>query len=102
MFIGITPATKSTVTAVTKKATIPTNLLSKTNVITGGILGTTLASTLFLSSPQGQNTVNVAGQGVSDVTNLGKSVNDLLTKNPLIPIGLLILGGLVVVSVIKK
>ena len=102
LFKGITPATKSTVTAVTKKATIPTNLLSKTNVITGGILGTTLASTLFLSSPQGQNTVNVAGQGVSDVTNLGKSVNDLLTKNPLIPIGLLILGGLVVVSVIKK
>ena len=93
---------KPAVTQVTKKATIPTNLLSKTNVITGGILGTTLASTLFLSSPQGQNTVNVAGQGVSDVTNLGKSVNDLFNKNPLIPIGLLVLGGLIVVSVIKK
>lgn len=96
------PIGTSVVTTVTKKPTIPANLLSKTNVITTGIFGTTLASSLFLQSPQGQNTVNTAGQAVSDVTNLGKSVNDLFTKNPILPIGLIILGGLIVVSVIKK
>ena len=99
LFKGIAPAAKSTVTTVTKKPTIPTGILSKTNVISVGILGTTALLSL---TQGGQNLVTTTGQGVNDVTNLGKSVNDLLTKNPIIPIGLLILGGLVVVSVIKK
>ena len=99
LFKGLAPAAKSTVTQVTKKPTIPTGILSKTNVISGGILGTTALLSL---TQGGQNIVTTTGQGVSDVTNLGKSINDLLTKNPILPIGLLILGGLIVVSVIKK
>ena len=99
LFKGITPVAKSTVTAVTKKPTITSNLLSKTNIITSGIFGTTALLSL---TQGGQNLVTTTGQGVSDVANLGKSINDLFVKNPLLPIGLLILGGLVVVSVIKK
>lgn len=97
------PVSSGIATTVTKKATIPSsitsNLLSKTNVVTTGILGTT--ALLSLTSG-GQNVVNTTGQGITDVTNLGKSINDLFTKNPILPIGLLILGGLIVVSVIKK
>ena len=99
LFKGLTPAAKSTVTQITKKPTIPTGILSKTNVISGGILGTTALLSL---TQGGQNIVTTTGQGVTDVTNLGKSINDLFTKNPIVPIGLLILGGLIVVSVIKK
>ena len=98
-FKGLTPVAKSTVTAVTKKPTIASNLLSKTNIITTGIFGTTALLSL---TQGGQNLVTTTGQGVEGITNLGKSVNDLFVKNPLLPIGLLILGGLVVVSVIKK
>lgn len=75
------------------------SVFSKTNIVSGSALG--IVSALSFSQG-GQNLVSTAGQGVSDVTNLGKSVNDLFNKNPFIPIGLLILGGLVVVSVIKK
>ena len=96
---GITPAAKTATTVITKKPTIPAGILSKTNVISGGILGTTALLSL---TQGGQNIVTTSGQGISDVTNLGKSVNDLFTKNPILPIGLLILGGLIVVSVIKK
>ena len=99
LFKGVVPAAKTTATTITKKPTIPSGILSKTNVISGGILGTTALLSL---TQGGQNIVTTTGQGVSDVTNLGKSVTDLLTKNPIIPIGLLILGGLIVVSVIKK
>lgn len=98
LFKGFTPIAKSTATQVTKKATI-SNVLSKTNVITTGIFGTTALLSL---TQGGQNVVTTTGQGISDISNLGKSINDLLTKNPILPIGLLILGGLVVVSVIKK
>lgn len=74
--------------------------ISKNVAISAGtIVGTTAILSL---SPGGQNLVTTAGQGVSDVTNFGKSVNQLFASNPLLPIGLLILGGLVVVSVIKK
>ena len=66
--------------------------LSRNIAITGGtILGTSIVSSAFLSSPQGQNTLTTF-QGITDLFN----------KNPIIPIGLLILGGLIVVSVIKK
>lgn len=98
LFKGFTPVASQ----VTKKATIPSitsNLLSKTNVITTGIFGTTALLSL---TQGGQNFVETTGQGIQGVTNLGQSINDMFTKNPILPIGLLILGGLVVVSVIKK
>lgn len=75
------------------------SIFSKTNVISSGIFGTTALLSL---TQGGQNIVTTTGQGISDVTNLGKSINDLLVKNPILPIGLLLLGGLVIVSVIKK
>ena len=101
LFKGVTPAASKAV-QVTTKATIPKTLtgISK-NVIVGG--GTILGTTALLSlTSGGQNLVNTTGKSVSDITNLGGSFNNLLKSNPLIPIGLLILGGLVVVSVIKK
>ena len=78
------------------------SIFSKTNVVSGTILGSTLASTLFLSTPQGQNTVNTTARAVKDITQIGSNITDFFNKNPIVPIGLLILGGLVVVSVIKK
>ncbi len=90
---------KSTVTQVTTKASIPASNITRNIAITGGtILGTSLVSSAFLSTPQGQNTLDT----VNNFANLGESINDLFLKNPILPIGLLILGGLVVVSVIKK
>lgn len=69
-------------------------------VIGSGFL---FGSTALLSLTQGgQNLVSTAGQGVKDVSNLGLSINKLMSSNPLIPIGLLILGGLVLVTVLKK
>ena len=95
------------------KVAIPTASKVGTGAIKGTIggisknvaigAGTIVGTTAILSfSEGGQNLVNTTGQGITDVTNLGKSINDLFNKNPILPIGLLILGGLVVVSVIKK
>ena len=84
---------------VTKKASVPASTITRNIAITsGGIFGTTLASSLFLSSPQGQNTL----QSLDKITDLGGNITDFFNKNPIVPIGLLILGGLIVVSVIKK
>lgn len=101
LFKGVTPAASKAV-QVTTKATIPKTLtgISK-NVIVGG--GTILGTTALLSlTSGGQNLVNTSGKGISDITNLGGSFNNLLKSNPLIPIGLIVLGGLVVMSVLKK
>ena len=71
------------------------------NIALGG--GFALGSTAILSLTEGgQNLVSTTGQIAGNAADFGKSVNDLFNKNPFIPIGLLILGGLVVVSVIKK
>ncbi len=93
-------------TQVTKKAVIPTAVgnvvkgVSK-NVAIGS--GTVLGTTALLSlTPGGQNVVSSTGESVKDITNLGENVTKLLTNNPLIPIGLLLLGGLILVSVLKK
>ena len=73
--------------------------VSRNVAITGGtILGSTVASSYFLSTPQGQNALG----SLDNITNLGGDITGFLSKNPIIPIGLLILGGLIVVSVIKK
>lgn len=65
----------------------------------GFVFGSTALLTL---TGGGQNLVSTTGQGIKDFSNLGQSVNKLFQSNPLIPIGLLILGGLVIVTVIKK
>jgi hypothetical protein len=94
--------TKTTVTEITKKASIPKSTFSGVSknvaITSGSILGTTAISSVFLSTPQGQNTLETANNAL----NLGAQVNSLFKENPLVPLGLLILGGLVVVSVIKK
>ena len=89
----------------TPKVAIPTGVktgagtVSRNIAITGGtILGASAVNSYFLSTPQGQNTVEAFG----NLTNLGGNITDFFNKNPLVPIGLLILGGLIVVSVIKK
>jgi hypothetical protein len=93
-------------TQITKKAVIPatvTNLVKgvSKNVAIGS--GTVLGTTALLSLTQGgQNVVTTTGESVKNITDLGSNVTKLLNNNPLIPIGLLILGGLVLVSVIKK
>ena len=103
---GAGSGTKSVVTQVTKKPTIPSSVktsltgLSK-NVAVGS--GTILGTTALLSLTQGgQNLVSTTGESVKSVTQLGSEVNSFFNKNPLVPIGLLVLGGLIVVSVIKK
>ena len=87
------------------KVAIPTGVksgtgsLSRNIAITGGtLLGTTAISSYFLSTPAGQNTLDTA----NNFANLGGDITGFLSKNPIVPIGLLILGGLIVVSVIKK
>jgi hypothetical protein len=87
------------------KVAIPTSVktgagsISKNVAFTGGtILGTTAISSIFLSTPQGQNTLETANNAL----NFGGQINSLFRENPLVPLGLLVLGGLVVVSVIKK
>ena len=89
----------------TPKVAIPqgikpgTGSLSRNIAITGGtLLGTTAISSYFLSTPAGQNTLDTA----NNFANLGGNITEFLSKNPIVPIGLLILGGLIVVSVIKK
>ena len=96
---------KATIPAVAK-ATIPTGVkgivsgVSK-NVAIGS--GTILTTTALLSLTQGgQNVVTTTGESVKNITDLGSNVTKLLNNNPLIPIGLIILGGLILVSVIKK
>lgn len=90
---------------VTKKATIPSvkgivSGVSK-NVAIGG--GTILGTTALLSlTSGGQNLVITTGESVKSISQLGSNVSDFFNKNPLVPIGLIILGGLIVVSVIKK
>ena len=87
------------------KVAIPTGAksgagtLSRNIAITGGtLLGTTAISSYFLSTPQGQNTLDTA----NNFANLGGNITGFLSKNPIVPIGLLILGGLIVVGVMKK
>ena len=66
-------------------------LFSKTNVLSGSALGITALGTSFLSTPQGQNTINT-----------GQNITELISKNPIIPIALIGLGFLIVVGVMKK
>ena len=76
-----------------------TGSLSRNIAITGGtLLGTTAISSYFLSTPQGQNTLDTA----NNFANLGGNITGFLSKNPIVPIGLIILGGLIVVGVMKK
>ena len=84
---------------VATKTTNTASNISRNVAITGGtLLGTTAISSYFLSTPQGQNTLDTA----NNFANLGGNITGFLSKNPIVPIGLLILGGLIVVSVIKK
>ena len=88
-----------TVSTATTKAGTTASTITKNIAITGGtLLGTTAISSYFLSTPQGQNTLDTA----NNFANLGGNISGFLSKNPIVPIGLLILGGLIVVSVIKK
>ncbi len=95
-----------TFTTITKKPVIPNAISSSLKGISKNVAigsGTILGTTGLLSLTQGgQNLVTTTGESIGNITNLGKSVNDLFAKNPILPIGLLILGGLIVVSVIKK
>lgn len=98
-FSGLGKAAGPVASQVTKKATIPASNITRNIAITGGtILGSTLASSLFLSTPAGQNTLTTVEKGF----DLGRDVTGFFSKNPIVPIGLLVLGGLIVVSVIKK
>ena len=93
----------------TPKVAIPTatkvgsgtikSVLSKTNIVTTGIFGTTALLSL---TQGGQNLVNTTGETAQSISQIGNNITDFFNKNPLIPLGLLVLGGLVVVSVIKK
>ena len=67
-------------------------------ITSGGIAATSIGSSLFLTTEQGQNSLKT----LDNITNLGGDITGFLSKNPIVPIGLLILGGLIVVSVIKK
>ena len=106
LFKGISPATKQAVQVVTKKPIISSGISSSLKGISKNVAigsGTILGTTGLLSlTTGGQNLVTTTGESVKSITNLGQSVNELFNKNPIIPIGLLILGGLIVVSVIKK
>ena len=106
LFKGITPVTKQAANIVTKKPIISSGISSSLKGISKNVAigsGTILGTTGLLSLTQGgQNLVSTTGESIGNITNLGKSVNDLFAKNPILPIGLLILGGLIVVSVIKK
>ena len=98
----VTPAA----TQVTKKAVIPASLrnvargVSKNVAI--GASSIIIPSALLSLTKGGQNIVTTTGESVKNITDLGSNVTKLLNNNPLIPIGLIILGGLVLVSVIKK
>ena len=98
----VTPAA----TQVTKKAVIPTSVTNLVKGVSKNVAigsGTILTTNSLLSLTKGgQNVVTTTGESVENITNLGSNVTKLLNNNPLIPIGLIILGGLVLVSVIKK
>lgn len=106
LFKGISPVTKQAAQVVTKKPIISSGISSSLKGISKNVAigsGTILGTTGLLSlTTGGQNLVTTTGESVKSITNLGQSVNELFNKNPIIPIGLLILGGLIVVSVIKK
>ena len=87
------------------KVAIPTGIKTGANKIardiaitSGFVAGTTAISSYFLSTPQGQNTLDTA----NNFANLGGNITSFFNKNPIVPIGLIIIGGLIVVSVIKK
>ena len=106
LFKGISPVTKQSAQVVTKKPIITSGISSSLKGISKNVAigsGTILGTTGLLSlTTGGQNLVTTTGESVKSITNLGQSVNELFNKNPILPIGLLILGGLIVVSVIKK
>ena len=85
-------------TATTKAGSTASTISKNIAVSTGFVAGTSAISSYFLSTPQGQNTLDTA----NNFANLGGNITGFLSKNPIVPIGLLILGGLIVVSVIKK
>ena len=79
----------------------------KTPTISGNkaILGTglTVGGIGILSLTEGgQNLVNTSGSAISDISKVGSNITELFSKNPLIPIGLLALGTLIVIGVMKK
>ena len=78
----------------TGASTITRNIAITSGFAASGIV----ANSLFLSTPQGQRSLD----SLDNFTNLGGNITDFLSKNPIVPIGLIILGGLIVVSVIKK
>ena len=87
------------VSTAAKKTGSTASTVTKNIAITGGtLLGTTAISSYFLSTPQGQNTLDTA----NNFANLGGNITGFLSKNPIVPIGLLILGGLIVVGAMKK
>ena len=98
----VTPAA----TQITKKAVIPTSIKNITKGVSKNVaIGATsviIPTALLSLTSGGQNLVTTTGESIENITDLGSNFTKLLNNNPLIPIGLLILGGLVLVSVIKK
>ena len=68
---------------------------TRTAVTAGSIFGTTAVSSYFLSTPQGQNTVNTFERVATGFT-------DFMAKNPLIPLGIIAVGGILAISLLKK
>ena len=86
-------------TPVVAKVGSTASTVSKNVAITSGFAASgIIANSLFLSTPQGQNALG----SLDNITNLGGDITGFLSKNPIVPIGLLILGGLIVVGAMKK
>lgn len=65
--------------------------------------GTGLVITSLLSLTQGgQNIVTTSGKAVQNVTDITKDVTGIIKSNPIIPLGLIALAGLLLIVVLKK
>lgn len=69
------------------------------------LIGSGIATTGVLALPLGQGGqtgLQSISQGVGNVSKFGSDVTKFFSNNPLVAVGVLIVGGLLVVSLIKK
>ena len=85
---------------------LPTGLKAATSGISKNLVisaGSGLAFTSLLSLTQGgQNIVTTSGKAVQNVTDVTKDVTGIIKSNPIIPLGLIALAGLLLIVVLKK
>ena len=78
-----------------------TPTITANKALLGG--GLTVGGLGILSlTPGGQNLTNTTGSAVRDISQLGSNITDFISKNPIVPIALIGLAGLIAIGAMKK